>query len=1441
MMPKVTKSIFSILILCTFGSRDISAQNVPVTTGNTSATAVALPSAYTGSTLNYIRTWEPSMPTSDISIVVSDSRTLSEVKQGTQYFDGLGRPLQTVQKAISPEGRDVVAPVIYDAYGREKYKYLPYVQQVGNNNDGKFKTDPFAAQQAFYQDNNLNPGVAGEKIYYSQVEYEPSPLNRILKTYAPGNSWALEGGNKPVINQFLSNTSTDSVRVWKVNASVPTSTGTYAGNQLYKNVTIDEAGNQVIEYKNKEGKVVLKKSQVADSPGAAHVGWLCTYYVYDDLGNLVFVIPPKAVQLIAGNWTIGNDVATELCFSYQYDNRNRMIVKQVPGAGPVHMVYDVRDRLVFTQDAVQRSKSTPEWLVTFYDELNRPVMTAIYKSSSTRETLQQSMNTATSTSETITYAFPVQPDLYVSQYAGESQFIATNSVNFSGRFDSGEGATFDANIQPGGTSGSTTIMATNPLPGISSADMTPLTYTYYDNYNYTGKLPFESGDISKPQAGGNPYAEVLPGTPSSMTSGLVTGSKVRVLGTDQWLTTSSYYNDKGRTIQVVSENSVGGRDVATSLYDFSGKVLSTYISHKNPRSMLTPEIKVLTTNLYDAGGRLVQVKKKINEEAEQIVAVNSYDELGQLKQKRLGVTGASTQLDTVTYSYNIRGWVSGINKAFVNTPNSTFNWFGQELNYDQGFIAKQFNGNISGIKWKSGSDGISRAYGYNYDKVNRLTVADFTQQNSGSTAWTKDKVDFSVSNLLYDANGNINSMTQKGMVGTSIATVDQLNYSYQASSNKLLAVADPSNTATAKLGDFNNGTNTGDDYNYDVNGNLVSDQNKGISAIIYNHLNLPVQITITGKGIISYQYDAAGNKLKKTVIDNTVTPSKTTVTDYVAGFVYRQDTLEFTGHEEGRIRPVYKSGQPVHYAYDYFEKDHLGNIRVVLGTQTDTSVYAATMETAATDKENALFSNIDATRSALPSGYPADATTNPNAYVSRLNAVNGAKIGSSLVLRVMAGDTIQLGVKAFYKSTGTSTSNTTPDNMLAAIVSAFSGGDVSDGAHAATGSNSPIANNFTSSDYTALKAADPSQNLSNKPKAYLNFALFDDQFQMVSENSGVRQVQGSPDELQTLSADKAVIKKSGFLYIYTSNESGEDVFFDNLVVVHNSGPLLEETHYYPFGLTMAGISANALKGEDYFENRLKFNGIEHTTELDMNQYDAFYRTLGPQIGRWWQIDPKPNVEMSPYAMMENNPISNFDPLGDTIIFDKSTSKQFQQAFALAAIHLIVNGQGKELAQLFFSKQEYVVKEFDGTNSAFQSNFVRDEKGNIVGGNGGTIYWNPSNGKISEIGAELSPTTVLNHELGHAASYDADPVAFARRQVTPDEQYENKEEKRVIEGTEQRTARGLHEIRSDQTTRRTHTFQQQTIVNDPRLNRGAIINPYYNLGGVNITAPKKKKK
>lgn len=168
------------------------AQNTPdASVVRKPAVSASVPAGYSSPTVNYVRTWEPSMPTSDTSAVKATVRSVAEVKQTTQYFDGLGRPLQTVAKGISASGKDVVSPVVYDAFGREQFKYLPYVPKNGVNvSDGKFKTDPFNEQNAFYQDAVLSPSSAGESIFYSQNEFESSPLNRVTNTYAPGNSWA---------------------------------------------------------------------------------------------------------------------------------------------------------------------------------------------------------------------------------------------------------------------------------------------------------------------------------------------------------------------------------------------------------------------------------------------------------------------------------------------------------------------------------------------------------------------------------------------------------------------------------------------------------------------------------------------------------------------------------------------------------------------------------------------------------------------------------------------------------------------------------------------------------------------------------------------------------------------------------------------------------------------------------------------------------------------------------------------------------------------------------------------------------------------------------------------------------------------------------------------------------------------------------------------------
>jgi RHS repeat-associated protein len=1199
-------------------------------------TPVAPPAAYAPTIkVNYVREYSTTAPITDATLI--PTRPVEEVKTTTAYLDGLGRPLQSVSKQNSPLKKDLVSATVYDALGRETYKYLPFTSTTTTaggelTDNGGFKLNPFQQQASFYDNANTTSPIKGqgETFFYGQTDFEASPLNRPVKSFAPGNSWAgsrATASEKAVQQQYQYNTTADVIPIFSIAAaagSMPTSSGNYAAGQLYKNIMIDERGNKVTEFINKEGNVILKKVQAAATVTDGFTGWLSTHYVYDDFNQLRLVLPPKATEAYIGGMAIST-IASELCFRYEYDSRHRLTIKKLPGAGEIWMVYDSRDRMVMMQDANLRTAG--KWMVTVYDGLNRTTQTGLLTDAATSFATHQTNANASSAYPSTAANFELLSQNYYDDYT----WVA------------GTGTTLTATIDAANTA--------NPAYFITTYNTTP----YF----------------------------ALPITANYTIKGMPTGSKIKVLGTaSQYLYSVVFYDEKGRMIQTQNINITGGKDINTLQYDFSGKPLRTLTQQS--KAGTNAQINTLLTKIeYDHQKRLLAVRKTATTvigattiaPGEKIILQNSYDELGQLKTKKLGTNPLNTlvELESLAYDYNIRGWLLGINRDYMRNPvgdvNYTNRYFGFELGYDKttttatggSFTAAQFNGNIAGMVWKGKGDAVNRKYDFTYDNVNRLLQGNFKQDNGayGST-WNNTTANFSISmgngtdyTTAYDANGNIKQMQQWGLKLNTSALIDNLSYNYTANSNKLLNVIDAANDNTTKLGDFRTSalspnqtkTATTVDYTYDANGNLKKDLNKDIGTaaledMVYNHLNLPQSITVRTtagavKGTIVYTYDAAGSKLKKVTTEG----AKITTTLYLGGAVYQNDTLQFIAHEEGRIRfkPTNNTLQ-----FDYMIKDHLGNTRVVLTEEQQPNMYpAATMEVATIAAESNYYGNLTNTTFAKPAFF-SDPLFTTNAKVAQVkNTTTTQKIGPNIILKVMAGDSYNIRVASGWSSATAATNSST--NVLSSLLSLLSTGVAgnSNGKASAAGLQ-----NTTSGLNTGLTSFLATQTTTGtKPKAYINWLVLDEQFKIVPGSSGFEQV-GASGVTTIHVKSNLTITKNGYLYIYTSNEATNvDVFFDNFQVTHTRGQILEETSYYPFGLTMAGISSKSAAG---IENRYKFNsGTELNNDFDINIYETYFRNLDPQIGRFWQIDPLFEIEynQSPFAYADNNPIIFNDPLG----------------------------------------------------------------------------------------------------------------------------------------------------------------------------------------------------
>jgi RHS repeat-associated protein len=1120
------------------------------------------------------------------SLTQIDGLSSSEKTTQYNYLDGIGRTVQAVVTQASPAGNDIVRPFEYDAQGRASKQFMPYVAAATT---GVFRSAYRTEQPAFYAASNDK--IANDVNPYAVAVFEGSPINRITEKGSNGQAWQ-PGTSHTLRVKYSYNTGAtaseaEEVRLFKPDGS---SAQFYAANKLERVESTNPNGNKEITYVNTEGLVLAKKTQLDETVDGVTVSYLETYYIYDESKRLKYIISPKGVSILKANgWSLST-ILDQYVYQFVYDSRGRLIEKKNPGKAWLYYIYDKLDRLVLVQDGQIRTQN--KWIFTKYDVKGNAIVSGLY----------------TNTTQASRSALQILVDkLYKASNA-----LFPESAYFEKR-------------------GTTLHGYTNqsfPKTNADNSALEILTVNYFGSHDFdfngSRDFKYDSLTLSGQSAASNWQAK-----------GLLTGTKSIVLGTSTWLYTYVFYDKYSRAIQRRSNNHLSTTvdNLETVVYDFEGKVLKVKNYHNAGSGRVTT---VVNNYEYDPSGRVKKIYQN-NDSApsDQLVSQYEYNELGQLVDKKLHTTSGTSFLQSVDYRYNIRGWITCINNAQLNingTNNDESNdYFGMEFLYNTAESglgnSLYYNGNVSAIKWK-GIGAVSgttdqKSYKFGYDKANKLETA--TSQLYTGSAWTKEAGAVNET-MAYDHNGNIKTLQRnqrKHQLSGTIAsytneTIDNLTYDYSTSyTDQLQRVTDAATVA----GGFGNGSSgTSNDYTYDVNGNMLSDANKGISSTTYNLLGKPSQVNFSDGKKIDYLYDATGNKLQVKTWQGTTLLN---TSDYVGTFVYENNTLSFFASPEGR---VVKNGTALEYQYGI--ADQQGNTRVVF-----TSVTPAVDAPIATFEGDA---NDGTSQYTIPSASNIVSFGNANhtiggSKVLRMNQTY--KIGAAKSLRVYPGDKVDIEVWEYHEGiSGFGTSTTPLTTLITAVAGTFGG--VSGGA----GESGFIYNGVNS----ALTAFGVGGNQGDaQPAAYLNYILFDKDYKVL--DAGWQLAPATTFTKQKLSFPQLAIKEVGYIYVYLSydNSSNNWVYFDDFKVTHTKSNVLQYNEYYPFGL-----QANTSWTRTESSNKFLYNaGNELNTNTGL--YEMYFRNYDPSIGRMTQIDPYAMLYSSstPYNYSLNNPTNLNDPTG----------------------------------------------------------------------------------------------------------------------------------------------------------------------------------------------------
>ncbi len=1217
----------------------------------------------------------------------------SQQSISAKIYDGLGRTIQQVAINSSPLKQDIVAPVEYDEFGRNTKSYLPYVAGVSAVHKSNALNENYNLSD--HRNYYMNTSSHASDKAFAEVSFEASPLNRPVEQGAAGTQWQL--GQNTVLFDY---NAADTIEVISFDyANLLTDAKSfYASGELHENTITDEDGNQTVEYTNKQGQTILKKSKVNTTT------WAETYYLYDVYGQLVVVLPPEAAarldtEFYGQTQQARTDFLNTWAFLYDYDGRNRMTMKKVPGADTVLMVHDQWDRLVLTQDGVQCTTNT--WLFTKYDQLNRPIMTGLMSGGS--EEVERA-------------AVAAETDRY--------ETFSSTGVN---------------------------EYTDDTYPSNTMVDEY-LTVTYYDHYDWdTTGLAFT-----------NPTGLALNVAVKGQVTGTLTSigggsfiksvsyydDKYRVIqtqstnhlnGTD---VVTNYYDFIGQVTQSISHHHTSDTTFSVTrsfVYDHAGRLLETW--HQMDDG---PEV-LLSKNEYNELGELIEKDLHINGDSYihfdslQFTGYHSNDmtpnnwnlsnktltlERGNTwKKYPLDYTITSNTILEFEYKSDHEGEIHGIGmdtddvfqaaEAFklhgtqsigsVSTYSYTVGtgWkkfsipIGQHMSGQKDYItfiadddaASDAEAIFRNVRlYEDGQPEQSLDYTYNIrgwlTSINGSDITSSADDDLFGMELFYDEVDPSgdISNSTY-FNGNIGAMKWSTYNDEEWAATTERGYRFTYDGlNRLV-------DAQGDLGQSSSWNQTNDyrgEYWYDLNGNIHTlrrrdMKNNFIDSLTYTYGTAGNQLLAVADAADSigfhdrntlgndYAYDANGNMVKdrNKAIDSIYynhlnLPVKVAFEASGDSIIYWYDAA---GIKLQQV--VYQAGDTVKVT-DYvgefiYETDTSGTRKLQLIQHEEGRIVPKSPfeggEGVVYDYQYHLkdhLGNVRLTFSTTPESYTMVETfetgeengwqdlhrhTNSNANTTiggdEVERLQSGETGAMVFLSVNKGDTINLTVQANYENAPTG--NTFLGTAYNALFNSFD--NVYGGSEGVTSTSSDF-NDALSGTEMAGKSGSTAA-----PRAFLNFIFFDADMSFV--NAGFTQISTAAQGVgvhETIVLDVPVADREGYILAYLSNENQEavNIHWDDFTVYHGKTNVVSMQDYYPFGLTFNESVRVASK-----EQRFKYNGFEYMDDLGFNLFDYQARYYDPELGRFIQVDPLTEAmrRWTPYAYAFNNPVRFIDPDG----------------------------------------------------------------------------------------------------------------------------------------------------------------------------------------------------